>query len=199
LVIGFSDITALLSAILTHLGLRTLHGPSVCQLGQKDGPHAPWQDLVDALEQASPRQPLQGLTTVFPGLGEGPLIGGNLTVLNHLVGTPWWPSLEGAVLLLEDVGERPYRLDRCLTQLRQARLLDGLAAVVLGDMTHCDARPPELPVWTWLEEFFTNLRVPTLRGLPVGHGRRNHPLPLGALVRVDATHGQVTFLEGAVA
>jgi muramoyltetrapeptide carboxypeptidase len=132
---------------------------------------------------------------------EAELVGGNLALWASIVGTPFAPTAgRGRILFFEDIGERYYRLDRMLTQVRQAGLLDGAAAVVLGDFTNCDDDPPQMvrgpagnaqmPLrraydWTEAEaEIFGTIGVPVARGLPVGHGPNFAPLPLGARYRV---------------
>jgi muramoyltetrapeptide carboxypeptidase len=184
-VVGFSDITAL-HAWLLHRGVASIHGPNVGSLVKDDGA------LFSLLEDASPPPALSGLRSIHPGRTEGRLVGGNLTVLSHLCGTPYFPDISGAVLLLEDTNEQPYRIDRMITQLRLSGALGMVAGVALGDFTDCgDAEPV-------LAERLGQLRKPVLAGLPVGHGERNLALPHGARVRLDADAGTLEFLEGAV-
>ena len=143
--VGFSDVTAL-HAVLNRAGLASVHGPVVTQLGRapedalrhlealllEDAPRAgPW-------EVPAPGAGLVASRTVSPGRASGPLLGGTLTLLAHLAGTPYAPRLDGAILLLEDVGEKPYRIDRCLTQLRLAGALDRIAGLAIGLFTSCD-------------------------------------------------------------
>jgi muramoyltetrapeptide carboxypeptidase len=199
LVVGFSDVTALLAAALRAAGLRSIHGPMVCQLGRRGKAWPCFERLVAMLEDAAPRPPVGGLAPLVPGVARGPLVGGNLTVLSHLVGTPFMPSLEGAVLFIEDVGERPYRLDRCLTHLRQAGALDGVAGVVVGDLTDCEPAGGEHAAIEVVGRCCAALGVPVATGLQAGHGQGNEPLPLGAPVELDATAGRLTFFEGVVA
>jgi muramoyltetrapeptide carboxypeptidase len=116
--------------------------------------------------------------TVRPGRATGPLLGGTLTILAHLAGTPYAPQLDGAILLLEDVGEKPYRIDRCLTQLRLAGALDRVAALALGRFTSCD--DGGLLAADVLREAALALGVPAVEGLPVGHEDANFAVPLGA-------------------
>ncbi|HXU74752.1 MAG TPA: LD-carboxypeptidase [Polyangia bacterium] len=199
LIVGFSDVTAL------HLwawraGVTSLHAPVITQLG-----HLPADDaaaLFDACESSAPPAPIAGLRVLDAGPGgavEGPLVGGNLEVLTRLVGTPWAPVLDGAVLLLEEIGERPYRIDRQLTQLRLAGVLDRLAGVVLGDFVGCaekDASPPDAEAV--LAERLAGHGIPLLAGAPIGHAARNRAVPHGARVRLDAAAGTLVFLEAAV-
>lgn len=191
--VGFSDATALHLALQVS-GRRSLHGPVVTQLGRS--PPDVVAGLFSVLEGGVPA-PLHGERTVVGGRVEGPLLGGNLSVLTRLIGTPWLPSLAGGVLLLEDVGERPYRLDRMWTHLRLAGLLDGLAGVVFGEFTGCDE--PGCTSASVLDELAQSLGVPCVAGLPIGHGELNHAVPLGARVRLDADAGRLEFLEGLCA
>lgn len=198
LIVGFSDITALLAASFQCAGLRGVHGPMVCQLGRRGKAWSAFSQLLRVLEDPTPRPALDGLVQVVEGSARGPLVGGNLTVLTHLVGTPYLPSLRGAVLFIEDVGERPYRLDRCLTHLLQAGALEGVAGFVVGELTDCKPKGSEHPAQHVIESFCHELGVPAAMNLPVGHGQNNEPLPYGAVVDLDATTGTLTFLEGVV-
>lgn len=191
-VLGFSDITALHLALQAR-GRRSLHGPVVTQLGTQP---AEVIEHTFALLEGRPVEPLRGTTTVVGGRARGPLLGGNLSLLASLVGTRWMPSLSGAVLLLEDVGERPYRLDRMWTHLRLAGALDGVAGVVLGEFTDCEEKDASFSSAEVLHELTASLGVPVLAGLPVGHGAVNEPLVLGAEVQLDATAKRVERLEG---
>jgi muramoyltetrapeptide carboxypeptidase len=191
--VGFSDITAL------HLcaqrgGFRSVHGPVITQLGSQ--PPAVINRLFDLLD-GSEVGPLTGRTVIHDGLAEGPLLGGNLSVLTQLIGTPYVPSFRGAVLLLEDVGERPYRIDRMWTHLVLSGLLDGVAGIVLGEFTACEEKDADYSCAEVLTELASSLGVPCVAGFPIGHGDLNHPVPLGARVRLDASTRTLAFLEGA--
>jgi len=190
--VGFSDVTAGHLAVQAR-GFRSLHAPVLTQLGAQ--PEAVVARLFDALE-GRPLAPLEAARTVVPGTVEGPLLGGNLMVLTSLVGTGRLPSFAGAVLLLEDVGERPYRLDRLWTQCRQAGLFQGLRGVALGDFTDCEERGAAYTCAEVLDELAQALGVPCAAGFPVGHGAVNQPVPLGARVRLDAGARRLDFLEG---
>jgi muramoyltetrapeptide carboxypeptidase len=130
-------------------------------------------------------------------------LGGNLELLSRLCGTPLAAALlpgEPVVLLLEEVSEAPYRIDRALTQLWLAGGLAQVQAVVVGDLWRCEgpadgSHPSALAV---LGERFGRLGIPVLAGAPIGHGSRNRAVPLGARVRVEPQRGRVEFLEGAV-
>ncbi len=183
--VGFSDVTAL-HASLNRAGLATVHGPVLTQLGR--APEDAVRHLEALLRQDAPRagawdvpEPGAGLVaarTIRPGRASGPLLGGTLTLLAHLAGTPYAPSLEGAILFLEDVGEKPYRIDRCLTQLRLAGALDGLAGIAVGLLTQCD--DGGVLAADVVREAALALGVPAVEGLPAGHDDANFALPLGA-------------------
>lgn len=190
--VGFSDVTALHLAWQAR-GWRSVHGPVVTQLGSQ--PSAVVTRTFDLLE-GRPVSPLVGTQTLRPGTVEGPLLGGNLSLLGSLVGTKYMPSLAGAVLLIEDVGERPYRLDRMWTHLKLAGALEGVAGVVLGEFTDCEEKEPTFTSAEVLSELVGALGVPAVSGLHIGHGAVNQPVVLGARVRLDATAQRLEFLEG---
>lgn len=185
LLVGFSDITAL-HAVLNRAGLATVHGPVVTQLGRAPEDALAHLEAVlfrraprpGAFDLPSPGAGVVGARTVRPGRASGPLLGGTLTLLSHLAGTPFAPILDGAILFLEDVGERPYRVDRCLTQLRLAGMLDRVAGVALGQFTDCDEGG--LLALDVVREAARALGVPAIEGLPCGHLDGNLALPLGA-------------------
>lgn len=184
-VIGFSDVTAL-HGYLAKLGLPSVHGPVATQLATLA--ESDVQALCDLLEGRPAR--LSGLETVTAGVCEGPLLGGNLELVSRLLGTPWAFDLTGAILLVEEVGERPYRVDRALTQLHLAGALTRLAGVVLGDFTDCqDERPPS--VQAVVRERLLRLSVPMVAEAPVGHGPRNRALWIGRRAKLDATAGRL--------
>ncbi|MFY8148417.1 MAG: LD-carboxypeptidase, partial [Prochlorococcaceae cyanobacterium] len=131
-----------------------------------------------------------------PGVAEGRLVVTNLTVATHLIGTPWLPNLQGCLLVLEDVGEAPYRVDRMLTQWRTAGVLRGVAGVGLGrfQWTPEDVMPGDLTMEEVLLERLGDLGVPLVGRLPVGHGRPNLALPLGRMARLDGGQGTLSLL-----
>ncbi len=124
-------------------------------------------------------------------MAAGPLAGGNLTTLCHLVGTPFAPQFKGYLLFLEDHNEALYRLDRMLHQLLLSGVLEEVAGVVLGAFTNCGSREGLAEM---LAAALAPLRVPVLMNLPVGHQPDNYTLPLGARARLDAAAGSLTLL-----
>jgi len=183
--VGFSDVTAL-HAVMNRAGLVTVHGPLVTTLGTAT-PEA--KEHLRALlfggagGSAGPVA-VEGTGTIRAGTATGPLVGGSLAILAHLAGTPWQLRATGGVLFIEDVGEKPYRLDRYWTQLRLAGALDGVAAVCVGTLTDCDA--DGVAGADVMRELVGALRVPAIDGLPCGHAAHNLALPLGATVTVEA-------------
>lgn len=194
LVVGFSDITALHGALWRHTGLVTVHGPVAAQL-ERGGIFA--STLRHALMsnepmvvQADQSEPTFSVRT--SGVAEGILLGGNLSMLSTCVGTPFMPDLEGAILLIEDVGEMAYRVDRLLTHLGNCGLLKALAGIAVGQFSEPGhgnnaIRPPAV-----LLERLGNLGIAVLGGLSIGHGDRNLAVALGSRATLDADAGTLT-------
>jgi muramoyltetrapeptide carboxypeptidase len=193
--VGFSDITALHLALQAR-GRVSIHGPVLTQLGKQ--PPDVQERLFRLLESPEPPPPLTGSATYVPGVAEGPLIGGNLSLVTRLLGTPYMPALDGAVLLLEDIGERSYRLDRMWTHLRLAGVFERVRGLVLGDFTDCDEKNATYTSADVLRSLAEETGLPCAAGFPIGHGTLNYPVPLGTAVRLDAAEARLTFLEGAV-
>jgi muramoyltetrapeptide carboxypeptidase len=194
-VVGFSDITALHGA-LQAAGWVSIHGPVVTQLGGQPPDVA--ERLFRLLESATEPAPALTGVRLAGGVAEGPLVGGNLSVLTRLLGTPHLPPLDGAVLLLEDVGERPYRLDRMWTHLALAGVFERVRGLALGEFTDCEEGSGDHGSAEVLAELAADTGLPCVGALPIGHGRVNQPVPLGARVRLDAGAGRLEFLEPAV-
>jgi muramoyltetrapeptide carboxypeptidase len=193
-VIGFSDITVL-HQLLQRQRLVSIHGPVITQLSRLDA--RAHERLFELLESAAPAAELTGEETYVAGTAEGPLLGGNLSVLTRLLGTPFLAPLEGAVLLLEDIGERPYRLDRMWTHLTLAGVFRQVRGIVLGAFTGCEDKDADYASADVLRELATETGLPCAAGFPVGHGAQNLPVALGVRVRLDAGARRLTFLESA--
>lgn len=194
-IVGFSDITALHQWQQCH-GRISIHGPVLTQLGRLG--RATSERLFSLLESSTPAEPLHGTATFVEGTAEGPLLGGNLSVFTRLLGTPFMPNLDGAVLLLEDVGERPYRLDRMWTHLELAGVFRKVRGIALGSFTQCEERGESYTGEEVLRELAVATGLPCVAGFPIGHGDINEPVPLGVRVRLDGAAGRLTFLESAV-
>lgn len=178
--IGFSDTTAMHLALLAEGG-SSIHGPVLTQLGEQPAPSI---DRLFSILAGDRPTPIQG-REVVPGSASGPLVGGCLSLVSRLVGTPYLPSLAGSLLLLEDVGEHPYRLDRMWTHLRLAGVLDEVAGVVLGDFTDCDDEERGLPGDEVMAELAATLGKPVAAGLPIGHGPLHLAVPVGRAARIE--------------
>jgi muramoyltetrapeptide carboxypeptidase len=195
MLVGFSDITAL-HAALQAAGRVSVHGPVVTQLATQ--PSSIVERVFAILEDgAAAPAPIDG-TPVVGGIAEGPLLGGNLSVLTRLLGTPWLPDLTGAILLLEDVGERPYRIDRMWTHLRLAGVFERVVGLALGDFTDCEDPDGDFTLREILWSLAGETGLPCVGGLPIGHGAVNVPVALGTRVRLDGGAGTLSFLEPAV-
>ncbi len=197
--VGFSDGTALLAAA-ARAGVVSVHGPVVTQLGNLSSEDQ--RALFERIETSGPGPLLSDLEEIIPGRVQGRLLGGNLEVFSRLLGTPYLPDVAGAILFFEDLGERPYRLDRLVTHLDLAGLFSAVSAVVLGDFSGCREPEPtraESPTADQvLIERLGRLPIPVVRGGAFGHGTRNRALPYGALCELDTRSGTLTTLEGAV-
>lgn len=196
--VGFSDATALHLA-LGRRGLVTFHGPMGEWNPARTGAHAA-AALRRALTDPRPLGvlPTGPVTTLVPGRAAGPLVGGNLSLVAACIGTPDAPDTAGRVLLLEDVGEKPYRVDRMLRQLARAGLVDRVAGLAFGAFARCeDPRRPTFTVDEVLAAFADEVGVPALAGLPVGHGPGQLTVPLGVAAELDADAGALAITEAA--
>ena len=187
--VGLSDVTAL-HVECARLGIASLHAHNCAGLGRGDArARAAWRQ---ALENPTATRVFDGLATWHGGSALGPLFGGNLTVLFTCAAAGRLKVPDGAVLVLEDVNESAYRLDRMLTALLSAGALDRVSAVVVGDLTDCPSAPYGVPPEETVRSRLLELRVPVLAGLHFGHGRENVPLVLGAPARVEPSRLTLT-------
>ncbi|MEJ6669281.1 MAG: LD-carboxypeptidase [Pseudomonadales bacterium] len=206
ILLGYSDITALHLAINGQTGLITFHGPIATQ---QFSPYT--VEAFRRLLQTVPKAPIIGapppflrapgraerinrLKTLKPGQATGRLIGGNLSLITHLLGTPYAPDFRGAILFLEDVDEAPYRIDRMLTALWLAGVFDQIAGLVIGKFTNAQASGPSLSIDTILNDRVAPLSIPVLQGLMIGHIEDQATLPVGAMATLDADRQQLTVV-----
>jgi muramoyltetrapeptide carboxypeptidase len=209
--IGFSDITALLNAAVRLANVVSFHGPvarasmpafsrwhfeRVLSCAEPAGRLGRIPDRPDVLVPQENR-----IVTLRSGIAEGPLAGGNLSLLQCLIGTPWAPDLRGAILFVEDVGEDLYRVDRMLAHLRAVGALAALAGVLVGRFTDLKRQTGDgaLGFDEVLSSYLLPLGVPVAYGFPIGHIQDQWTLPLGVRARLDAGTGEVEILEAAVA
>jgi muramoyltetrapeptide carboxypeptidase len=203
-IVGFSDATAML-AWAYHAGVRGIHGPMIAQLS--DLPPPDIAHLIALLTEPRPLGerpwPLRSYGRGYP---RGPLVPANLTLASLLVGTAWALPLAGAIALFEEVGERPYEIDRYLTQLVLTGALARTAGAVIGELTRCsDPSPPsgerdpdDAALAVMLERLGT-AGLPVAVGAPIGHGQRNEAVPFGAMCELDLDRGAIAIIEPAVA
>jgi muramoyltetrapeptide carboxypeptidase len=204
--LGYSDITALHNAIHAKTGLVTFHGPigsgswnafNVDQFRRVllDRELVEFRNKVDAGDELVPRR--NRTITITGGKARGELVGGNLTVLTALAGSPYLPDFSGKILFLEDVSEAPYRVDRMFSTLKLMGALDKVAGVVFGECTDCN--PGEGYGSLTLEQIFDDhirpLRIPAYRGAMIGHIREQFIVPVGGMVELDADAGTFRMLE----
>jgi len=209
--IGYSDITALLNAAVRLANVVSFHGPvarasmpafsrwhfeRVLACAEPAGRLGRIPDRPDVLVPQENR-----IVTLRSGIAEGPLAGGNLSLLQCLIGTPWAPDLRGAILFVEDVGEDLYRVDRMLAHLRAVGALAALAGVLVGRFTELKRQTGDgaLGFDEVLSSYLLPLGVPVAYGFPIGHIQDQWTLPLGVRARLDAGTGEVEILEAAVA
>jgi muramoyltetrapeptide carboxypeptidase len=207
--VGYSDITALLDAIHQQTGLVTFHGPiaasnlrpfnleSLRRVVMSTDPIGVLRNPEKEDDELVARQ--YRTVTLTPGQARGRLVGGNLTLVCSLMGTPWEIDTDGAILLLEDVEEELYRIDRMLTQLAQGGKLAKVAGVAFGACTDCP--PGDGPTFSLEEilgQYLGTLGVPAMAGLDFGHREKMLTLPIGLEATLDATAGTLAFDQAAV-
>lgn len=184
--IGYSDVTALHAAIGRHADLITIHGPTARAELSPFSRASLQAALVDG---TNPCGVARDALTLHPGRASGTLVGGNLALLSSLIGTPYAPAFDGAILVVEDVNESVYRLDRMLTQLRLSGALERLAGIAFGQFTEIpedDGSNEGRPLLELLQEVADRCSVPCLANVPVGHVPDQWTIPLGAAAELDA-------------
>ena len=192
MIVGYSDITALLLAIYKKTGLVTFHGPVVSELKKNENQNLSL--LLDLLlNKASLTFKLIGGEALIPGKTEGILLGGNLSLISHLIGTPFMPTLKKKILFVEERGEALYRIDRMLTHLRLSGLLDQVEGLIMGRFTECGDISD---INQLVMDIVSDMDIPIASGLPVGHGAQNVTLPLGLRATLD-TEQMILSIEDA--
>lgn len=192
IIVGFSDLTALLIALYKKTGLVTIHGPTLSDLPKNKN----WPNLSELITNYHrPRVFLKQGRIINRGKARGILLGGNLSTICSLLDTTFLPSFEGVILFLEEKGESPYRLDRMLTQLLLSGRLDRLSALIIGQIMDCGEK--EI-INSMLQERLGSLSIPVVTGLPVGHENENISLPLGLPAGLDTERMVLEIEESAV-
>ena len=193
--IGFSDLTSILLARLSSGFHGGIHGPLITTLGaEPDWSKARLKSIL--FGSSVPDifgEPWGG------GISKGHLIVANLTVLTHLIGTNHLPDFEGAILIIEEIGEAPYRIDRMLTHLRLAGILKKISGLGFGTFTNCtdennDSKGESFTITNILKDRTKDLKIPIIANLPIGHGASNASLPIGSQSILDGNKGRLSLL-----
>jgi muramoyltetrapeptide carboxypeptidase len=204
IIVGYSDFTALSLAIFSQTGLVTFTGPMVAS-DMADGLNRNaeeqlWQTLTSTEIPQPLKVPAKHRIKINSGKSRGRLLGGNLSLIISLLGTPYFPNVNDSIWLFEDIDEQPYRIDRMLTQLRHAGVFQKTRGVVLGKFVDCTPPPskPSLPLREVFNTLFAGLSFPVLGHLHYGHVKHLLTLPMGIRIRLDTTKGELSLLESAV-
>lgn len=208
--VGYSDITALHTAIRHHTDLVTFYGPGLMETNDPETKEFTQQRLLKALTTTRalkevPRKPGDDYIRPFgSGKVRGTMVGGCLWLLGQTIGTPWQVDLAGKIFFFEDVDAPPWYIDGLLTQMTQAGMLDEVIGVVVGELEKCDWRetkpewPQTLSIEDVLERYVEPLGVPAIYGLPIGHGKHLATIPLGVEVTLDADKRKLVIEESAL-
>ena len=201
-IMGFSDFTTLLNAISTKTGLLTFHGPSG---------NSSWNEYsigyiksllynAEVVKYSNLSGTDAPIITYSSGKATGQLYGGNLSVLCNLIGSKYLPDWKDKILVLEDVKEEPYRIDRMLTQLALSNILADVRGIVLGNFRKCFAEEPErsFTLEEVFQQHFSSLNIPVYYGAQIGHTKNKFTVPIGMDVQIDADQGTITLLHPAV-
>jgi muramoyltetrapeptide carboxypeptidase len=193
-VMGFSDLTAVLNAVAVRSRLITFHGPVGAHGSSWSGEARGY--LETALFAAAPyRLHAAGARPIVPGTARGRLAGGNLSLVASLVGTPFAVPAAGSILLLEETEEQPYRIDRMLTQLALAGDLTAAAGILFGRCTKCAGPGPTQPAQQVIDDRLKSAGRPAAAGAPVGHIAAQWVVPIGVEAELDAASGTLVLLE----
>ncbi len=201
IIMGYSDITSLLLAITVRSGLVTFHGPVATSTWNNFTIKYVKSILFDAQAVAMNNTLVTQLRReiITRGKAKGKFIGGNLSVINSMLGSSYLPTWKDTILFIEDIGEDIYRVDRMLTQLKNAGILNQLAGFVFGQCTRCSmGSEPSLTLMQVLQEYIRPLNIPAWYGSMIGHIKDKFTLPIGIEVEIDANTGIIKMLEAAV-
>lgn len=201
-IIGYSDATALHLGILTHAGLKGIHGP----VASSDFTEYAKNNLFPLLERPHAGHLIKSyndgeddryqVQVISAGSAEGRLLGGNLTVFTSLCGTPFFPDCKGAILFLEDIGEEPYRLDRYIQQLKLNIDFHSLSGIVLGHFTNCEPKnnTRSLTIQDTFQEAFEELTIPIMSQFSFGHISNQCSFPMGSLARINTDKQEISLI-----
>jgi muramoyltetrapeptide carboxypeptidase len=198
--VGYSDITTLQLAIWNRCGLASFSGPMVgVEMGKGIDPFTEthfWEQIRNTEAVYSFNYAQTDTILLTPGNAEGILLGGCLSLVTSLLGTPYVPDYKGAILFIEDVGEQPYKIDRYLAHLRQAGIFEQISGLILGEFLDCQADEGDksFTIDEILSDYFSGLHIPVLKNFPYGHGDKKVSMPVGMNVEID-TGNQILRLQ----
>ncbi|ACB52950.1 putative peptidase S66, LD-carboxypeptidase A [Crocosphaera subtropica ATCC 51142] len=211
IIIGFSDLTALLIAIYTQSRLVTFHGPNGLTSWRTKQVNSfkqalfteekiSFQNEKDADDTNRLMQVKNRIQTITPGIARGKLIGGNLSVLSSIIGSPYVPDFKDYILFIEDVGEEVYRIDRMITHLKVAGILDKISGFIFGECTNClpNGGYASLTLEQVLNDHIKPLKIPAWMGAKIGHIEPVLTFPMGIEVEINANNGTINYLESGV-
>lgn len=203
--VGYSDITAIQMAVYKKTGLVTFAGPmAAVDLWNDINRYSEeffWRVLTSNKKMGKLALPeTTQLNTITKGKMKGRVLGGNLALITAMMGSPYLPKFDDAILMLEDVGEVPYRLDRMFNQLRVADVFDKAEGILLGQFTDCEAKDddPTFTVAEVMNNYFGKLKTPVVEKFPHGHEKEKVTVPFGIEIKVNGDKNQVEYLESAV-
>jgi len=194
---GFSDNTTLHLAFLAYSGLVSFHGPNGAS-EWNEFTRCSFREVVMEGKRAQYVSSSQ-IDTLFAGTAEGPLIGGNMSILVTSLGTPYEPDPAGAILFIEDIGEEPYKIDRMLTHLARAGFLTKISGFIFGQCTDCEPEGSRgFTMKEVIQQHILPLEIPALMGMDIGHDPYNLTIPVGVKASLDADKGVLSLLEPGV-
>ena len=197
--VGFSDATFLLNALVDFAGMISFHGPMVAMDFARGLSPRSLEHLQGLLSGKLDHFELEAHEAMHPGSAQGEVIGGCLSVVVAMIGTPYEPRFDGRILFLEDTGEKAYRIDRMLVQLRQSGALGRVAGIVFGAIRAIDGNDQETRmIARFAAEQTAGLGCPVLWGVEAGHGTENFTIPFGVVARIDSSARRIIFTEPAV-
>ncbi len=204
--VGYSEITSLQMAFFQKAGLITFAGPMVAvDFHDEVSPYTSeifWDTITSNKKLSKIKYPGdQKMPHLQKGSASGRLIGGNLAVFAALLGTEYFPNLTGKILMIEDIGELPYRVDRMLNQLKLSGTFKKVKGIILGRFVDCNEHDPEKKTLTLgevISDYIGTLKIPSIYTFPHGHIKDFVTIPFGLKVNLNATKGTVEFAEGAV-
>lgn len=201
IIVGFSDFTSILNAVAARTKLITFHGPSGNSTWNEYSTIYLKNLLFDAhLLHWANRKNDNEILTLSPGICSGELYGGNLSVLSAMIGSNYLPDWKGKILFLEEVAEEPYRIDRMLTHLKLAGVLEKVNGIILGGFRKCVPEEPDrsFSLEEVFQQHFSNIGKPVFYGAQIGHIRNKFTVPIGQRIEMNAENGQFRLLEAVV-